>query len=96
MSNPKELLRNHLLAATMVGRWETLTEMKHAICKESGHRLLRSAVWTWVLELSHDGVHTLDFRRRADSRYKEYRLYVKPEKVMATREFVRTPMARRS
>ena len=96
MSNPKELLRNHLLAATMNGRWETLTEIKHAICKESGHRLLRSEVWKWVLELSRDGVHTLEFRPRAESKYKEFRLRVKPEKVMLTREFVRTPMARRS
>ena len=91
MITPKELVRNHLLAATMNGRWETLTEIKRALCRETNSKFQRSDVWNWVLELSRDGVHSLEFRHREGKTYdyKEYRLRVKPEKIMETRRYVR-------
>jgi len=75
-------LRNHLLAATMRGRWETLTEIKRAIHKQDGMRFDRADIWTCLWELSIDGVHTLEFRQRDQSDHKEYRLRVKPDAIM--------------
>jgi hypothetical protein len=84
MSMPKELLRNHLLAATMNRRWETLTEITRALRKETGASYLRADVARWILELSTDGVHRLRHRQRAGAggNCKEYRLYVNSEAIM--------------
>lgn len=81
MRSLKELLRDHLLASTMLNRWETLTDIKRAIHNEVGMRFHRHEIWKCMLGFSRDGIHTLDFRRRDGTDFKEYRLYVKPEAV---------------
>lgn len=85
MKDAKDVLRNHLLAATMLGRWETLTEMKRAVCKETGASYLRMDVWRWLRELSIDGTHKLDYRHRPQTEYKEYRLRVRPDAIAPVR-----------
>lgn len=92
MIREKELLRNHMIAATMHRRWETLAEILRAIRSDGVHCVRRDA-WTWLLELSKDGVHTLQHRVRAGAALKEYRLFVKENAVMKTRRFDRTPLA---
>jgi hypothetical protein len=78
---PKQMLRNHLLAATMRNRWETLTEMVRALTKETGARFSRADVATWLRQLAEDGVHRLAYQTRLPSGHMEYRLFVREEKV---------------
>jgi hypothetical protein len=88
MIDQKGQLRNHMLAATMHGRWETMTEILRALRKD-GVRCLRNDAWKLLVELSQDGVHDLQHRVRAGANHKEYRLYVKTEKIMETRPYAR-------
>jgi hypothetical protein len=73
-------IRNHLLAATMNKRWETLTEIVRALRKD-GTPCLRAEVWEIIRALSEDGIHMLAWQTREGSGEKEYRLHVNAEKV---------------
>jgi len=81
MKGGRHTLRNHLLAATMADRWETLKEISAALRSKYGLVMLQFEVLTWLGELGKDGIHILAHRERQGSSLKEYRLYVKVEKV---------------
>lgn len=84
MNGTTATLRDHMLAATMHNRWETLTEITGALRSEYGLRALPADVLTWLRELAKDGTHSLASRPRSragDYPVKEYRLYVKPDAI---------------
>jgi hypothetical protein len=83
MKSSQNSLRNHMLAATMADRWETLNEIAAVLRKQYGMIALRSEVQAWLGELAKDGIHTLAHRRRDGLALpvREYRLYVNPGKI---------------
>jgi len=82
MNYAKLHLRNHLLAATMLDRWETFDEIIAALRKDYGLRATRLEVIEWMHELDREG-YTLAERMRAGSSgaKKELRLYAKSDAV---------------
>ena len=70
-----------MLAATMADRWETIREIAAALRSKYGLVMLQVEIMTWLAELGKDGIHVLAHRGRQGSSLKEYRLYVKPEKL---------------
>lgn len=76
MNYAKLHLRNHMLAATMLDRWETLGEILEALRKNYGLRATRLEAIEWMHELNREG-YTLTDRMRAGSSgaKKELRLY---------------------
>lgn len=74
-----DTLRNHMLAATMHDRWETLTEIIRFMRADYGLVLTRLDAIGWLHELGKDGIHTLASRARGEK--KEFRLYVKSQTI---------------
>lgn len=94
MKGLKDVVRNHLLAATMNGRWETQTEISRSIRKNTTLRFGITDLWKCMLELSRDGIHRLEFRLRDGCDHKEYRLYVREEAIEPPVKFIREFLAK--
>jgi len=85
MNYAKLHLRNHLLAATMLDRWETFDEIIAALRKDYGLRATRLEVIEWMHEIVSDGYRLGERPRGAGLRTsgakKELRLYAKSDAV---------------
>lgn len=80
-----ENLKNHMTAATMNDRWETLTEIVSAMRKDYGLRLTRVDAISYLQELAKDGTRNLASRLRSGAgNVKEFRLYVREIAAMET------------
>jgi uncharacterized protein YeeX (DUF496 family) len=78
-------LKNHMTAATMNDRWETLTEIISAMRKDYGLRLSRVDAIAYLQELAKDGTRNLASRFRTGAgNVKEFRLYVREIAAMET------------
>jgi hypothetical protein len=85
--SPKLEFRNHLLHATMFGRWETLTRIIDEVHRKYGNRYARIDALAYLRQLGEDGVHRL--AARAGAKETEFRLFVKSENVADTERYVR-------
>jgi hypothetical protein len=90
--SPKLEFRNHLLAAGMDGRWETIEQIINAVQKKYGNRYAHIDAHAILRQLASDGIHHLG--TRVTKKYfgiskVEYRLFVKAENVADTERYAR-------
>jgi hypothetical protein len=78
--SPRLEFRNHMLAASMNGRWETLSQIISGVRRKYGNGYAPIDARAMIQLLATDGVHRL-MERPAGARGTEYRLFVRTTQV---------------
>jgi hypothetical protein len=78
--SPRLEFRNHMLAASMNDRWETLSQIINGVRRKYGNGYAPIDARAMLQLLATDGIHQLR-ERQAGARGVEYRLFVRSEQI---------------